>query len=63
ARKQLHWRYLHLKFSSTGVLDHILDMYEAHDAKDPVGLEQWFATEYDPDVVRASFAKLRQAKK
>ncbi|MGO4917066.1 tyrosine-protein phosphatase [Pseudogemmobacter sp. W21_MBD1_M6] len=55
ARKQLHWRYLHLKFTKTGILDHILDMYEARNAQGPISLEEWIGTEYDPALVRASY--------
>lgn len=56
ARKQLSLRYLHIKQSSTGVLDYILDLYEARLAKGAIGIEDWIATEYDPEVVAADYA-------
>ncbi|NCO85439.1 MAG: dual specificity protein phosphatase family protein [Rhodobacterales bacterium] len=59
ARKQLSIRYLHLKSSKTGVLDHMLDLYEARVAEGPIGIEDWIATEYDPDAVMASFQAKR----
>ncbi len=59
ARKHLHWRYIHLKSTKTGVVDHILDVYEARNAESLIGLEEWLRTEYDTRAIAASFAKLR----
>lgn len=47
ARRQLGLKYLHLRFSKTGVLDHILDVYEARNARDPIGFEDWVRAEYE----------------
>ncbi len=55
ARKMLSLKYLHLKWSRTGILGYILDMYEARNARDPIGFEQWVATEYDRDDAQARF--------
>lgn len=55
ARRQLSFRYLHVRSSRTGVLDHILDLYEARLARGPIGVEEWFATEYDHEAAQAGF--------
>jgi protein tyrosine phosphatase (PTP) superfamily phosphohydrolase (DUF442 family) len=51
ARKQLGVRYLHLKFTKTGVLDRFLDLYEAAQSKSGIGFRDWVKTEYDPEVL------------
>lgn len=55
ARAQLHLRYLHLRGTATGVLDHILDHYEDRLAQGQIGIEEWIATEYDPDEITRSW--------
>ncbi len=62
ARRQLHPRFLHFKRSRTGVLDHILDLYEARLARGRIGIEEWIATEYDPDEAAAGFAAKRSTR-
>lgn len=57
AKKELSLRYLHLKLSKTGVQDHMLDLFEQRLAEGPISIRDWIATEYDPDVLAASFAK------
>lgn len=47
ARKHLHWKYLHLSSTDTGILDHVFDVYEAETASAPMDLETWFTTRYD----------------
>lgn len=59
AREELSLRYLHLKFTKTGVQDHMLDFYENRLAKGPIGIRDWIANEYDPVEVRESFEKLK----
>ncbi len=59
ARRMLHPRFLHFKRSRTGVLDHILDLYEARLTQGEIGIEDWIATEYDPEAVEQSYARLR----
>lgn len=56
ARKQLSLRYLHLKWSKTGVCDHILDEYEKAQKATGIGMEEWFATVYDKEEMRRSYA-------
>ncbi len=55
ARKQLSLKYLHLKFSRTGVLGFILDTYEARNAQSPIGFEDWVATEYDQMEIHEAY--------
>jgi len=59
ARKQMSPRYLHLRWSRTGVLDRLLDLYEARLAAGEIPFREWVETEYDPDVVTRSFARSR----
>lgn len=56
ARKQLSPRYIHFRFTKTGIVDHILDMYEAETRENPMDIETWIATCYDKGRVRESFA-------
>ena len=57
ARRHLSLRYLHLRSSRTGILSHILDLYEARLARGPIGIEDWFRTEYDPAAAERSFGR------
>ncbi|PYE85457.1 fused DSP-PTPase phosphatase/NAD kinase-like protein [Pseudoroseicyclus aestuarii] len=59
AKTQLHWRYLHLRRGKTGVLDHILDVYAARHASASIGIEDWVATEYDPQSIKQSYKRKR----
>jgi len=52
AKAMLSFKYIHLKNTKTGVLDHLLETYEA-DGSMPV--RQWLTTKYDPAAVTASF--------
>ena len=56
-RRQLSLRYLHLKSTSTGIMDHFLDLYEAE--AQGRSLRVWIETTYDPDRLTASFSALR----
>jgi len=60
ARKQLSFRYLHIKHSKTGVQDHFLDAYEARLQRGPISIREWVATEYSPQILTESFAKVRR---
>ena len=59
ARKELSLRYLHLRFTKTGVQDHMLDLFEARQAQGTISVRDWVAREYDPDVLAQSFARQR----
>ncbi|PWR03888.1 protein tyrosine phosphatase [Meridianimarinicoccus roseus] len=47
ARRQLHWKYMHLASTDTGVLDHVFDVYEAETETQPMSFETWLETRYD----------------
>ncbi|MFU8882781.1 MAG: fused DSP-PTPase phosphatase/NAD kinase-like protein [Rhodobacterales bacterium] len=55
ARKMLSPRYIHLRFTKTGVLDLMLDHYAARNAASPISFETWIETEYDADALQAAF--------
>ena len=57
ARRHLSFRYLHIRSSRTGILDHILDLYEARLARGPIGIEAWFRDEYDAGAAGAGFGR------
>ena len=57
ARKQLTFRFLHIRRTKTGILDHFLDTYAARNAQSPIGIEDWIKTEYDPKALTKSFAQ------
>ncbi len=56
AKKQLSFRYIHIRRTKTGILDHFLDTYEARCAQSPIGIEDWIRKEYDPNALTLSFA-------
>lgn len=55
ARKMLSLRFVHLKWSKTGILDHILESYELRNARNPISFEDWIRTEYDHQVMQSEF--------
>lgn len=60
-RKQLSFRFLHIRKTDTGILDHFLDVYAARNAQSPIAIDDWIKTEYRPAELTKSFAK-KQAK-
>ncbi|MCC1494662.1 tyrosine-protein phosphatase [Cognatishimia sp. F0-27] len=46
AKKQLGLKFIHLKFTKTGVQDYVLDIYEARLASGHIGFEDWIGLEY-----------------
>lgn len=55
ARKQLSWTYSHLDFTKTGVLDYILNVYEARLGVSQIDFEEWLASEYDAKKIQTGF--------
>ncbi|EYD76520.1 hypothetical protein Rumeso_01941 [Rubellimicrobium mesophilum DSM 19309] len=55
ARRHLSWRYLHMRRGRAGVLGHILDLYAARLRGGPIGIEEWFRTDYDAEAAQAGF--------
>ncbi|NDR59131.1 tyrosine-protein phosphatase [Aliiruegeria sabulilitoris] len=62
ARKHLAVKYIHFDWTDTGIVDHIIDMYELRNAASPIDMETWFRTEYDHRVAGKSF-RAKQAGK
>lgn len=60
ARQQLHWRYLHLSSTDTGILDHVFDAYEDDTRDTPMPLETWIATQYDHRALTKSWEAHRR---
>ena len=56
ARRQLSFRFVHIRRTSTGILDHFLDTYAARAAQSPIAVDDWIRTEYDRDALTDSFA-------
>lgn len=46
ARKMLSVKYIHFKWSRTGILDYILDRFEAAHTETGVNFESWLHTDY-----------------
>jgi len=59
ARRMMGARYLHFKWTSTGILDHILEAYEARQQQGEIGFEDWVRTEYDQMAMQQSFNSSR----
>ena len=55
ARKMLSPRFIHLKWTRTGILDHILDAYEAQNTAHPISFEDWITSDYDAERLQAEF--------
>ncbi len=55
AKKQLSFRFLHLKSFQTGILDHMLDAYEADIQSNPMPIKEWIETRYDQNNLIAEF--------
>ncbi len=55
ARKQLSFRYAHIRQSQTGVLDHMLDAYEADCQEAEISIREWIETKYRPKKLQRVF--------
>lgn len=62
ARKMLSARFAHLKWTRTGILDYILNAYEARDRAEPIPFEDWIAEEYDAGMLQTGFDAKRGRK-
>jgi protein tyrosine/serine phosphatase len=60
ARRMLGLKYIHLKWSRTGVLDYILDRYAARRAESGLRFSDWIATEYDHKQMQADYEATRR---
>lgn len=60
ARRMLAAKYIHFRWTKTGVLDYILNLYEARNAASPIGFEEWVRTEYDYLAVQKEFNAVKR---
>jgi protein tyrosine/serine phosphatase len=60
ARRMLAARYIHFRWTKTGVLDYILERYAARSAASPISFEDWVRTEYDHLEVQQTFNATRR---
>jgi len=60
ARQQLSIRYLHIRTSKTGILDHMLDAFQADHERSPIAIKDWLANKYDRDALTQSFANAKR---
>jgi len=59
AARQLHWRYIHLKRTDTGVLDHMLRVYAREGEARGIAFTDWLEAGYDPAAITRSFEDWR----
>lgn len=55
ARKQLSFKYVHIRASKTGVLDHMLAAYAADSKVDTISIRDWLQSRYNRKRLQASF--------
>jgi len=55
AKKQLSFRFLHLRFTQTGILDHVLDAYEADTKTQLIAIRDWIESRYKPKKLTEEF--------
>ena len=58
AMKQLTFKFLHLKFTKTGIMDYIFSRYEMRLQQGRISFVEWVETEYDSAGMTNGFAKL-----
>ena len=59
AREQLSFKYLHIRRSKTGILDFVLDQFEADTQETPMSFREWVEARYDGDRLTEDFARAR----
>jgi len=55
AKKQLSFKYLHLDFTKTGILDYIFDVFSARLKIEEIDFIDWLKKEYNSDILNSSF--------
>ncbi len=55
ARKQLSFRYIHIRRSKTGVLDHMIDTYAADNLTEPMSIKDWITKRYSRKKLQHKF--------
>ena len=59
AQKQLSFRYFHLDFTATGILDYVLWVFEERCKVSEIDFREWINSEYDPELIQSCFNKRR----
>ena len=59
ARKMFSMRFIHFKWTKTGILDMFLDMYEERLTQGAIPFQDWVTHEYDPVELTRKFAQRR----
>jgi protein tyrosine/serine phosphatase len=62
ARAQMSVRYIHFRWTATGILDEVLDAYEERLRQGPIMLRDWIANEYDRDEITRRFTRRRRGR-
>ena len=55
AKKQLSFKYLHLDFTKTGILDYILNVFDERLKIKNIDFLDWIKKEYNPEILNSSF--------
>ena len=55
AKKQLSFKYLHLDFTKTGILDYIFDVFSERLKIEKIDFLDWIKKEYNSDILNSSF--------
>ena len=55
AKKQLSFKYLHLDFTKTGILDYILDVFSQRLKIENIDFLDWVKREYNAEILNSSF--------
>ena len=58
-RNQFGLKYLHLKFSRTGVLDFLMDVFEREGQAQNISLRDWITSHYDAEALTNQFLENR----
>ncbi|HRY05966.1 MAG TPA: sulfur transferase domain-containing protein [Hyphomicrobiaceae bacterium] len=55
AKRQLSFKFGHIRQAETGVLDYFFERYLEDNARRPMPFLEWVETAYDPDEVKSTF--------
>tara|TARA_B100000686_G_scaffold342408_1_gene421490 strand:- start:1481 stop:1783 length:303 start_codon:yes stop_codon:yes gene_type:complete len=55
AKKQLSFKYLHIKYAKTGILDAFFDNYLLDSKKSNITFLNWVKIKYKPEKLKTSF--------
>lgn len=61
AKRQLHWRFGHVRQTNTGILDAFFEAYEQANQKQPIDFMTWVEEEYDPIAIAKTYKSSRWA--